>query len=72
VLVIQAGRFRSQERNRQDAIARLVGLIRRAAAVTPVRRPTRPTAAGQERRLQHKRVRSATKQRRRQTPGAEE
>jgi ribosome-associated protein len=49
VLVIQAGRFRSQERNRQDAIARLVGLIRRAAAVTPVRRPTRPTAAGQER-----------------------
>src|SRR5919199_3639378 len=51
VLVIQAGRFRSQERNRQDAIARLVGLIRRAAVVTPVRRPTRPSAAGQERRV---------------------
>ena len=72
VLVIQAGRFRSQERNRQDAIARLVEVIRRAAAVTPVRRPTRPTAAAQERRLRHKRVRSATKQRRRQAPGSEE
>jgi ribosome-associated protein len=72
VLVIQAGRFRSQERNREDALARLVGLIRRAAEVTPVRRPTRPTAAAQERRLRHKRVRSETKQRRRQVPGAEE
>src|SRR5919202_1587027 len=72
VLVIQAGRFRSQERNRQDALARLVDLIRRAAAVTPVRRPTRPSGAAQERRLRHKRARSATKQRRRQAPGAEE
>ena len=72
VLVIQAGRFRSQERNREDAIARLVGLIRRAAVVTPVRRATRPTVGGQERRLRHKRGRSATKQRRRQPPGSEE
>ena len=72
VLVIQAGRFRSQERNRQDAMARLVELIRRAAAVTPLRRPTRPTAAAQERRLRHKRAWSATKQRRRQPPGAED
>ena len=72
VLVIQAGRYRSQERNRQDAIARQMGLIRRAAAVTPVRRPTRPSAAGQERRLRQKRARSATKQRRRQPPGSEE
>src|SRR5919199_183779 len=72
VLVIQAGRFRSQERNRQDAIGRSVELIRRAAAVTPMRRATRPTAAAQERRLRHKRVRSATKQRRRQGPGTEE
>ena len=72
VLVIQAGRFRSQERNRQDALARLVDLIRRAAAVTPVRRPTRPSGAAQERRLRHKRARSAAKQRRRQAPGAEE
>src|ERR687886_1127802 len=54
VLVIQAGRFRSQERNREDAIARLVGLIRRAAVLTPVRRATRPTAAGQERRVEGK------------------
>ena len=72
VLVIQAGRYRSQERNRQDALERLVALIRRAAAVTPVRRPTRPPVAARERRLQHKRVRSVTKQRRRQAPDAEE
>ena len=72
VLVIQAGRYRSQERNQQDALERLGALIRRAAAVTPVRRPTRPPVAARERRLQHKRVRSVTKQRRRQAPDAEE
>ena len=72
MLVIQAGRFRSQERNREDAVVRLVGLIRRAAVVAPVRRATRPSAAGQERRVRHKRARRATKQRRRQPPDAAE
>ena len=52
ILVIAAQRHRSQERNREDAIARLVALIR-AAAVPPVpRRPMRPTAASRRRRLE--------------------
>src|SRR6266581_981019 len=42
VLVITAQRYRSQERNRQDALARLVTLIRRAASPPAPRRPTRP------------------------------
>src|SRR6202048_2720649 len=49
VLVITAQRFRSQERNRQDALDRLVALIRRAAAPPRPRRPTRPSAASRER-----------------------
>jgi ribosome-associated protein len=64
VLVIQARRFRSQERNRQDAIERLVRLVRRAAERPRPRRPTRPSAAAREDRLQRKRRRSLTKQRR--------
>ena len=54
VLVIQADQFRSQERNRQDALDRLVALVR-AAAVAPVpRRPTRPTLGSKKRRLEAK------------------
>lgn len=52
VLVVTAQRFRSQERNREDARQRLVDLIRRAAEPPPPpRRPTRPTRAAKERRL---------------------
>ena len=50
VLVITAQRYRTQERNRQDALDRLVALLRRAAMPPTPRRPTRPTAAA-ERRL---------------------
>src|SRR5271166_2449710 len=46
VIVITAQRYRTQERNRQDALDRLVALIRRAAVPPPPRRPTKPTAAG--------------------------
>lgn len=55
VLVITAQRFSSQERNRRDAIARLVALIGEAARPPKVRRPTRPTRASRERRLESKR-----------------
>lgn len=55
VLVITAQRFASQERNRRDAIARLVALISEAARPPKVRRPTRPTRASRERRLESKR-----------------
>ena len=61
VLVITAQRFRTQERNRDDAVARLVELIR-AATVRPVkRRPTRPTFASKVRRLEGKKRRGDVK-----------
>jgi ribosome-associated protein len=51
-IVIAANRFRTQERNRADAIDRLVALIAKAAEPPPPkRRPTRPTKASRERRL---------------------
>jgi ribosome-associated protein len=56
---------RSQARNRELAIERLVASLRDALRVERPRRPTRPTAAARERRLQQKRRRSETKQRRR-------
>lgn len=61
VLVIEASRFRTQERNRADARARLAALVA-AAEVRPVkRRPTRPSKGSQERRLAGKAVRSRNK-----------
>ncbi|HZT89699.1 MAG TPA: alternative ribosome rescue aminoacyl-tRNA hydrolase ArfB [Stellaceae bacterium] len=65
VLVITAQRFRSQERNRADALARLVALIRRAGEPPTPRRRTRPTAASREQRLADKTRRAALKQQRR-------
>jgi ribosome-associated protein len=67
VLVITAQRFRTQERNREDALQRLISLIRQAAERPKLRRPTRPTLASKRRRLESKRRRSDTK-RLRQTP----
>ena len=61
VLVIFADRFRSQDRNREDARQRLVELVREAVKVPKARRPTRPTLASKERRLEGKKVRSAIK-----------
>ena len=55
VIVITARRFRNQERNRQDAINRLVCLISDAAAPIKHRRPTKPTRGARERRLDAKR-----------------
>lgn len=64
VLVITAQRFRSQERNREDAIERLVALLRRAATPPVPRRPTRPTMASRERRLVAKTRRARLKRQR--------
>lgn len=61
VLVITAQRFRSQERNRADALERLVALLRRAATPPKHRRPTRPSAASREERLAAKARRSRLK-----------
>ena len=61
VLIIDARRFRTQGANRQDAIDRLVELIRKAAQEPPIRRKTRPTLASKTRRLESKRHRAETK-----------
>ena len=68
VIVIIAQRYRTQERNRQDALDRLVALIRRAAAPPTPRRPTKPTAAAKRRRLEAKARRGAIKELRRADP----
>jgi ribosome-associated protein len=64
VIVIQAQRFRTLERNRRDARERLVALIAKATVVPKRRRPTRPPAAATEQRLKSKTKRSLTKSRR--------
>ena len=61
VLIITAQRHRTQERNRQDALDRLLELIREAAIVPVRRRPTRPTMGSRKRRLEGKRRRSTIK-----------
>ena len=65
VIVIMARRFRTQERNRQDAYERLIDLIRRAAEPEKQRIATRPTAASREQRRETKLVRARTKRLRR-------
>ena len=62
VLVIFAQEYRSQERNRETALAKLVGLLRRAAQRPKRRIATRPTKASKTRRLESKAKRSRTKQ----------
>jgi len=62
VLIIDARRFRTQERNRQDAIDRLVELIRKAAQRPKPRHKTRPTLISKRHRLDAKRRRGKTKQ----------
>ena len=69
VLVINAARFRSQERNREDALARLVELLREAARRPTPRKPTRPGAGAKRRRLDDKTRRGAIKKLRRSEPG---
>jgi ribosome-associated protein len=61
VLVIMARRFRTQERNRQDALERLIDLIGRAAQPGKSWVPTRPTAASRNRRREAKLARGQTK-----------
>jgi ribosome-associated protein len=68
VIVITAQRFRSQDRNRQDARERLFALIREAAVVPRTRRPTRPTLASKVRRLDGKTKRGDVKRMRTDRP----
>ena len=61
VILISAVRFRTQERNRADAIARLQGMVDQASVAPTYRVPTRPTRASKERRLDGKAKRSTIK-----------
>jgi ribosome-associated protein len=62
VIVLQAEQFRSQERNRADAVERLVAILRKAAEPPPPpRKKTRPTQASKERRLVAKKTRGTIK-----------
>lgn len=61
VIIITAQRFRTQERNRADAVERLVELIGKAAHRPLVRRPTKPTKASKIRRVEGKVRRGAIK-----------
>jgi len=64
VIVIHAQRFRTQERNRTDAIDRLIDLLRKAAIRPTLRRPTKPTLGSKQRRLDSKKRRSNVKAKR--------
>ncbi len=68
VVVITAARFRSQERNREDALARLVALLREAARPPSPRKATRPSLGAKKRRLDDKTRRGAIKRLRRTRP----
>jgi ribosome-associated protein len=68
VVVIIAQRHRTQVRNRDDALNRLIEMIRQAAFVPVKRRPTRPTKASRERRIEGKKRRSGVKNLRRSRP----
>ncbi|MEO5374574.1 MAG: aminoacyl-tRNA hydrolase [Alphaproteobacteria bacterium] len=70
ILVITAQRFRTQDRNRQDALERVIELVRLAAVRPVTRHPTRPTAGSRRRRLEAKTHRGAIK-RLREAPAEE-
>lgn len=71
VLIITAERFRTQERNRDDARERLIALIRQAAIAPKPRRPTKPTAGSRERRIDAKKRRGDIKSLRQAKPSAD-
>ena len=69
VLILIAQNHRTQERNRAEAMDRLIALIQQAAVRPTVRRATKPTKASKERRIEGKKRRSGIKEMRRSKPG---
>jgi ribosome-associated protein len=61
VIILKAQRYRTQERNREDALERLQALIRSVAVISKPRRPTKPGKAAKEKRLAGKSHRSRIK-----------
>ncbi|HTX91895.1 MAG TPA: alternative ribosome rescue aminoacyl-tRNA hydrolase ArfB [Anaerolineales bacterium] len=72
LLVIEAKRYRTQEKNRVDAQGRLVELIRKAAVRPKKRRPTRPSASAKAKRIEAKKKRGQIKRTRQSGGGREE
>ena len=68
VIVLLAQKFRTQERNRADALERLTAMVRQAAARPKKRIATRPTLGSKTRRLTAKKIASSTKSLRRKPP----
>ena len=64
VLLIEARRFRTREQNREDAIQRFVGLVRKAFVPPKARKKTKPTQASKEERLKEKKRRGDIKRQR--------
>ncbi len=62
ILVIEARQFRTQERNREDALSRLVDLVRQATQKPKPRKKTKPSQATKERRLENKKLRGKVKE----------
>jgi ribosome-associated protein len=67
-LIIKATRYRTQERNKQDAVDRLMDLIRRSAIIPKKRKKTKPTFASTQRRLEKKKQHGQIKTLRRSKP----
>lgn len=65
-LMIKASRYRTQERNKQDALERLKDLLTKAAIVPKKRKKTKPSFAANQRRLEQKKLHAKTKSLRRQ------
>jgi ribosome-associated protein len=71
VLILEAKRFRTQEANREDALAKFYELLRKASEKPKVRRKTKPTLASKEERIQSKKKRGEVKKLRRKKTGYE-
>jgi ribosome-associated protein len=65
ILLIEAKQFRAQEQNREDAIQRLIALVKKALVKPKPRKKTKPTKAAKEKRLESKKRRGEVKKRRR-------
>ncbi|MCK5122338.1 MAG: aminoacyl-tRNA hydrolase [Methylococcales bacterium] len=61
IIIIKAQKYRTQEKNRDDAFERLKEIIKQVMTVQKVRRPTKPTKGSQKRRMDSKTQRSKTK-----------
>jgi ribosome-associated protein len=72
VLIIEAKRYRTQEKNRQDALKRLADLLEKASEKPKIRRKTKPTLASRQQRLAKKRRRSEIKLLRGETPSRDD